>query len=92
MTDIDSFRAETRTWLEANCPPDMRQPMKSEADVCWGGRNWTFQSEAQRQWLEAMAARGWTVPDWPKAYGGGGLSPEQARILKQEMARIGARL
>ena len=52
----------------------MRIPIRSEADVCWGGRNWTFQSDAQRQWLEAMAERGWTVPDWPKDYGGGGLS------------------
>ena len=38
-----------------------------------------------------MAERGWTVPDWPKDYGGGGLSPAETKILKQEMARIGAR-
>ncbi len=89
--DLDSFRSETRAWLEANCPPEMRQPFRSEADVCWGGRNWSFQSDAQRQWLEAMAGRGWTVPDWPKDYGGGGLSSDEARVLKEEMQRIGAR-
>jgi alkylation response protein AidB-like acyl-CoA dehydrogenase len=91
MTDLDSFRAETRKWLDANCPTEMRQPIRSEADICWGGRNWTFQSDAQRDWLEAMAERGWTVPDWPREYGGGGLSPEEARVLKEEMQRIGAR-
>jgi alkylation response protein AidB-like acyl-CoA dehydrogenase len=91
MTDLDSFRAETRKWLDANCPTEMRQPIRSEADICWGGRNWTFQSDAQRDWLEAMAERGWTVPDWPRDYGGGGLSPEEARVLKEEMQRIGAR-
>jgi acyl-CoA dehydrogenase len=91
MTDLDSFRAETRTWLEANCPPEMRQPIRSEADLCWGGRNWTFQSDAQRRWLELMAERGWTVPDWPRGYGGGGLSADEARVLKEEMQRIGAR-
>ena len=91
MANLEQFRDETSVWLEANCPPEMREPMRSEADACWGGRNWTFQSDAQRQWLEAMAGRGWTVPDWPKEYGGGGLSPEESRILKQEMARIGAR-
>jgi len=90
-TDLDAFRAETRTWLEANCPAEMCQPIRSEADVCWGGRNWTFQSDAQRSWLEAMAGRGWTVPDWPKDYGGGGLPAEEARVLKEEMQRIGAR-
>jgi alkylation response protein AidB-like acyl-CoA dehydrogenase len=92
MTDpLDSFRVDTRAWLDANCPPEMRAPIKSEADLCWGGRKWTFQSDAQRQWLEAMAARGWTVPDWPKDYGGGGLSPPETRVLKEELVRIGAR-
>jgi len=88
---LDSFRAQTRDWLETNCPAEMRSPMKSEEDACWGGRNWTFKSDAQRQWLEAMAERGWTVPDWPRGYGGGGLSPDETRVLKQELARIGAR-
>lgn len=92
MTDtLDSFRTDTRAWLEAHCPAEMRQPMKSEADLCWGGRYWTFQSDAQRQWLETMADKGWTVPDWPKDFGGGGLSADETKILKQEMARIGAR-
>jgi acyl-CoA dehydrogenase len=91
MTDLDTFRSETRAWLEANCPGQMREPIRSEDDLCWGGRNWTFKSGAQRQWLEAMAERGWTVPDWPKDYGGGGLSSDETRVLKQEMARIGAR-
>jgi alkylation response protein AidB-like acyl-CoA dehydrogenase len=91
MTDLGAFRSEARAWLEANCPVEMRQPMRSEADACWGGRNWVFQSDPQRQWLEAMAARGWTVPDWPKEYGGGGLSAVEARVLKEEMQRIDAR-
>jgi alkylation response protein AidB-like acyl-CoA dehydrogenase len=89
--DLDTFRSDTRAWLEANCPSEMRKPIRSEADICWGGRKWTFQSDAQRQWLEVMAERGWTVPDWPKDYGGGGLSPDEARVLKEEMQRIEAR-
>jgi len=91
MTDLDAFRSDTRAWLEANCPTEMRQPMGSEADACWGGRNWTFGSDAQRTWLERMVARGWTVPHWPKEYGGAGLSPSEAKVLKEEMAGIGAR-
>ena len=91
MTDIDAFRADTRAWLEANCPPEMRTPMRSEKDACWGGRNFQFQSEAQQQWLEAMASRGWTVPDWPSEYGGGGLSPLETKVLKEEMAALGCR-
>src|SRR5690349_19489239 len=91
MSELDAFRTETRGWLEANCPAEMRQPIRSEADICWGGRHRTFQSDAQRQWLEAMAGRGWTVPDWPKEYGGGGLSAAETRVLKEEMQRIRAR-
>jgi alkylation response protein AidB-like acyl-CoA dehydrogenase len=43
-------------------------------------------------WLEIMADRGWTVPMWPKAYGGADLSLDQAKVLYEEMAAIGARL
>ena len=91
MADLETFRAETRAWLEANCPPEMREPMRDESDACWGGRNPTFKNPAQQSWMEAMAARGWTVPDWPRDYGGGGLDGEEANILRQEMAAIGAR-
>jgi acyl-CoA dehydrogenase len=91
VTDLDAFRADTRAWLEANCPAEMRQPIRSESDMCWGGRNWAFQSDAQKRWLEVMAERGWTVPDWPRDYGGGGLTPEHAIVVKEEIARIGAR-
>ncbi len=91
MSELDAFRAEARGWLEANCPPEMRQPSRTEEDVCWGGRAFKFQSEAQQQWLERCAAKGWTVPDWPKAYGGGGLSPAQAKVLRAEMAQLRCR-
>ena len=91
MSDLATVRAETRAWLLENCPPEMRQPVVTEDDVYWGGRNATFQSEAQRLWLERMAERGWTTPEWPSAYGGGGLSYEEAKILRQEMAALGCR-
>jgi len=91
MSDLETFRAETRAWLEANCPAEMREPVRDESDMCWGGRNPAYKNEAQKLWMELMAERGWTVPDWPKDYGGGGLSPAETKVLKQEMARIGAR-
>ncbi|MDH5619980.1 MAG: acyl-CoA dehydrogenase family protein [Gammaproteobacteria bacterium] len=91
MTNLDEFRQETRAWLDEHCPASMRRPVKSDKDQCWGGRNWQFESDDQRLWLEAMAERGWTVPTWPIEYGGGGLSREKAKILQQEMARITAR-
>lgn len=91
MTDLETFRRETRAWLEANCPAEMRTPPDDEEDRCWGGRNWKFKNEAQKQWLERMAARGWTVPDWPKEFGGGGLSKDETKILREEMRAMKCR-
>ncbi|HEX7695140.1 MAG TPA: acyl-CoA dehydrogenase family protein [Sphingomonas sp.] len=89
--DLETFRTETRAWLEANCPPEMREPMRSEKDACWGGRDQSMLTPAQKQWMDAMGARGWTVPDWPKDYGGGGLSPAETKVLREELRRIRAR-
>jgi alkylation response protein AidB-like acyl-CoA dehydrogenase len=91
VAELKAFREETRAWLEENCSPSMRRPIKSDKDQCWGGRNWVFESDEQRLWLERMAERGWTAPQWPTEYGGGGLSKEEAKVLQQEMARIHAR-
>ena len=91
MSDLTAFRQQVRDWLEENCPLSMRQPATTDADACWGGRKFQFQSEDQKLWLERMAARGWTAPDWPTEYGGGGLSRAETKVLKEEMARIKAR-
>ena len=91
MTDLDTFRAETRAWLEANCPAEMREPVRSDKDAVWGGRDQSMLTPAQKEWMDKMGARGWTVPDWPKEYGGGGLSPAETKILREEMQAIRAR-
>ncbi len=92
MSDLETFRKETRAWLEENCPKEMRDAGAGGEDaICWGGKRWTFQSEAQKIWLQRMAAKGWTVPAWPKEYGGGGLSRDEVKILKAEMRRLRAR-
>ena len=91
MSDVEAFRAEIRAWLEANCPAEMREPVRTEDDVCWGGREFKFKSDAQRQWLEACAAKGYTVPDWPKEYGGAGMSAAEAKVWREEMSKVGAR-
>jgi acyl-CoA dehydrogenase len=91
MSDLEQFRKETRAWLEANCPPDMRLPLEDDDDRFWGGRNTKFKSEGQRLWFERMVARGWTVPEWPKEYGGAGLSREEGKVVRGEMRRLGCR-
>ena len=90
MQDIENFRAETRAWLEANCPPAMRQPLTQE-QIVWSGSEVKFSNDDQRVWFERMRDRGWFAPDWPAELGGGGLAPKQARIVEQEMQRLGCR-
>jgi alkylation response protein AidB-like acyl-CoA dehydrogenase len=89
--DLATFRAELRVWLEANCPEEMRDGLNTEDAICWGGKDWQFTSEAQRIWLERMAAKGYTVPRWPVAYGGAGLTRAEEKIFHEEMRRINAR-
>ncbi|MFM7274553.1 MAG: acyl-CoA dehydrogenase family protein [Gammaproteobacteria bacterium] len=95
MDALETFRADTCAWLAENCPASMRRPPTTDAindtEACWGGRKWVFTSEDQRQWLERMAARGWTAPTWSREYGGGGLSREEAKVLAEELVRIRAR-
>ena len=46
--------------------------------------------QAAIDWHAALAERGWVAPHWPKAYGGGGMSPMEQFVLNQEMANAGA--
>src|ERR1700683_1869049 len=91
MAQIDEFRSETRNWLEANYPSSLREPLTSEDDMTWGGRSAVYKNPDSKLWLDRMAARGWTAPTWPREYGGGGLTQEEARVLNQELHRINAR-
>jgi acyl-CoA dehydrogenase len=87
---LDSFREETRAWLEENCPESMRTPMPG-AETPHPGRRVTYNNPDTKLWLDRMAEKGWTVPHWPKEYGGGSLSIEELDVLREEMARISAR-
>ena len=86
MANLEDFREETRDWLETNCPAGARRP----GPVPWGSTKIKL-DDASRRWLERMASRGWTVPSWPKEYGGAGLSADQYKILIDELQRIKAR-
>jgi alkylation response protein AidB-like acyl-CoA dehydrogenase len=86
-TDLDAFRAEVRDWLKANYPPELRDTdARTDPEAVWGGRAFDGSSDPQIVWRDRVAAKGWTTPTWPTAFGGGGLSPQQARVLDQEIA------
>ena len=90
MSALNEFRSDTRAWLEENCPTSMRTPMVEEEQVNGGDKKRSTNPDSY-VWLERMAEKGWTVPNWPKEYGGAGLSKEEYVVLLEEMARINAR-
>ena len=81
---LEEFRGEARAWLEANFPPSLQgkggaslaEVLAEDADLA--------------AWKQCIGQKGWATPTWPTEYGGGGLSPQQARVLQQEMSRAGA--
>jgi acyl-CoA dehydrogenase len=88
MSDLEKFRSETRSWLEANAPKTIAGLALADAEGTWGGRNPTFDHPDMKPWLEMMAEKGWTAPTWPEEYGGGGLNKAEAKILSEEMLRL----
>ncbi|MCH7742993.1 MAG: acyl-CoA dehydrogenase family protein [Proteobacteria bacterium] len=90
MGALDEFRAETRAWLDENCPQSMRVP-ESEDNMIGGGKKQVYANPDSKLWLDRMASKGWTAPMWPVEYGGGGLSKDESLILQDELIRIDAR-
>ena len=85
--DLEGFRAQAREWLEANFPKSLAKDVAGQTAAMMSPEAPTGD---QALWKQRMGEKGWGVPTWPAAYGGGGLSSAEARILGQEMAKIGA--
>ena len=86
-TDIEAFRLETRDWLAEHFPTALADNPARQAVDIFGPDNTDHDFLL---WRARMGAKGWTVPLWPRHYGGGGLTESQAKVLANEMARIGA--
>jgi len=77
-TEQGEFRQEVRTWLEANIPEEMKDPID---DRDFSKEMYLFWREKHRE----MAQKGWLFPTFPKEYGGGGLSGDHETILQEEL-------
>ncbi|MGH7035039.1 MAG: acyl-CoA dehydrogenase family protein [Stellaceae bacterium] len=73
-----SFRAETRAWLDANLPAELRHAAGRVAPPEIKG------------WFRKMADRGLAAPHWPREWGGIEATPVEQIILIEELARVGA--
>jgi len=88
--ETDAFRKEAREWLEANYPASLRKDPDRVTEQLMGEARVKRDDDVDL-WRKRIGEKGWGTPTWPKRYGGGGLSQAEARVLQEEMARIGAR-
>ena len=89
-SDLETFRAEVDAWLAANYPAELRAPKaNTDPEAVWGGRAFAGSDDPQIVWMRRAAAKGWTAPTWPTAFGGGGLSADQARVVNKAIADAG---
>ena len=73
----EDFRMTVRRWIEANYPPELRNPPKR---LHWN---------ENKAWYFKLAEKGWLCPGWPKEHGGLGLSPAKQIIFTEELERWG---
>ena len=79
---LAEFRKEVRAWLDLHIPMDF-EISDNRHDVLPGSTKYEFIREARRK----LGAKGWLAPTWPKEYGGGGLSEEEAWVIGEELAK-----
>jgi alkylation response protein AidB-like acyl-CoA dehydrogenase len=76
LSDAD-FRLHARQWIEANYPPEIRNPPKR------------LHYRDTKVWYQKLSRKGWLCPGWPREFGGMGLSPGKQLIMLEEKERHG---
>ena len=82
---METFRAELRSWLEANLDDETRAAANSERAV-----DSAQQVEVLRRWQHRMADAGYAAIAWPKEYGGRVAGVLEQVIHAEEMDRARA--
>ena len=79
MSDLAEFRADTKAWLHENLP----ESLIAGGEEYSGGSRESVQNPDTLRWFESCYEQGWTVPTWPKEFGGAELESVQAKVLQQ---------
>jgi alkylation response protein AidB-like acyl-CoA dehydrogenase len=76
-----ALRAEVQAWMRTHAAPygPARRHMRMVDTV--------EHAAAARAWQRQLDTGGWSVPTWPEALGGRGMSSNEARIIREEEAR-----
>ena len=76
-----AFRGEVRQWLAANLPGDLRDKVTAYLPLT--------RADYVR-WHKILAAKGWSVPNWPVEWGGTGWDLARRYIFEEEFGLAGA--
>ena len=79
------FRNEARAWIKENFP----EALKSKLEEYFQSMPRYPDGPDWKLWKDRIVAKGWGTPAWPKAYGGAELPTPKARIVEQELVRMG---
>src|SRR2546429_7451621 len=79
----EAFRAEVRSWLDANLPAEWRHRGV-------GGYREEEDEDVQREWQRRLYEGGWLTLAWPEGRGGRGASPVMQALSTEEVAHAGA--
>ena len=84
-TALEGFRSEVRDWLADNFPASL-------AGAAMGQEGETEENQKAdfELWRQRLADKGWGAPTWSREYGGAGLSHPEAKVISQEMGKMGA--
>jgi len=80
--EVESFRTEVRSWLQANLPQGWLEP-----DFEMGSAE---RKKFNDEWPQKLFEGGWICATWPQEYGGKGLSILQGVVLAEEFANARA--
>src|SRR5687767_12244071 len=79
----EAFRAEVRSWLEANVPTGVEVDEDEYSDD-------RASFEFRRDWQRKLGEAGYLAMHWPKEFGGGGRSLVEQVIFNEEFAKARA--
>lgn len=82
---LSDFRDDAKNWIAENFPASLKDKPLGFADE----PDPKVAADLDN-WRACLAAKGWGAPTWAKEYGGAGLSQPEARVIAQEMAKVGA--
>ena len=85
--DLTAFRSEVSDWLKTSFPASLKG---KAAEIVEASSERDGLKGDALEWRKALAAKGYGAPTWPTEYGGAGLTHPQAKVVGEEMAKVGA--